>query len=211
MADADWLNAQVFVVEDFLTPDECDRYLALISDDDYQEGMLTSPDGLVSAENIRNNQRAEIWDENVAKELWEKAKDLVPTCEGRLAVGMNEMLRFYRYEEDQYFEWHQDFTVELDNGQQSFYTVLIYLNDDFEGGETSFNDEYSEEIFEEFQIVPQQGLAVFFEHSIHHKGEPVKSGCKHLLRTDLMYASEEPDYLEDLDDEDEENYDDDWE
>jgi len=32
-------------------------------------------------------------------------------------------------------------------------------------------------------------MALFFEHAIHHKGEPVLSGRKYVLRSDVMYSS----------------------
>ena len=40
-------------------------------------------------------------------------------------------------------------------------------------------------------VNPKEGTALFFVHSTHHKGEPVKIGRKYVLRTDVMYASEE--------------------
>jgi hypothetical protein len=84
---------------------------------------------------------------------------------------------------------------------------LIYLSDEFEGGETSFEDSYSDESFDEFQIIPKIGMALFFEHPIHHKGEPVTAGRKYVLRSDVMYATTETE--DDFDDYDSEP-DDDW-
>jgi uncharacterized damage-inducible protein DinB len=79
---------------------------------------------------------------------------------------------------------------------------MIYLNEGCEGGETSFEDSYSEESFEDLRITPQKGMALFFEHSIHHKGEPVHTGHKYVLRTDVMYSPELSDsYNEDDSDE----------
>lgn len=67
---------------------------------------------------------------------------------------------------------------------------MVYLNDGFEGGETSFEDSYTEDSFDEFSVTPERGTALFFEHAVHHKGEPVLEGRKYVLRTDVMYAAE---------------------
>lgn len=65
---------------------------------------------------------------------------------------------------------------------------MVYLNEGFRGGETSFDDTYSDEPFEAFRVVPRTGTAVAFLHHVHHKGEPVGRGRKYALRTDVMYA-----------------------
>jgi len=58
---------------------------------------------------------------------------------------------------------------------------MIYLNAGFSGGETSFEDA---------EVVPAEGLALFFWHAIRHKGQPVVQGRKYVLRTDVMYRRE---------------------
>jgi hypothetical protein len=60
---------------------------------------------------------------------------------------------------------------------------MIYLNDDFTGGET---------LFENCTIRPQTGMALFFIHHIRHKGETVAAGRKYVLRTDVMYRPDRP-------------------
>ena len=57
---------------------------------------------------------------------------------------------------------------------------MIYLNDDFQDGETKF---------EEFAIKPKKGAALFFIHQIRHMGGTVAKGRKYVLRTDVMYCA----------------------
>lgn len=174
MPEENWLNDSVFTVENFLTPEECQKYIRISEDFGYEDALVSSPRGQVLRKDLRNNERVMFQNEEIAAWLWERASDFVPyQYDDRSAIGVNEMLRFYRYDPGQQFNWHQDFPFERDNGEQSYLTLIIYLNDDFEGGETSFEDSYSEEMFDEFKVVPQQGMALFFEHAIHHKGEPV--------------------------------------
>jgi len=55
---------------------------------------------------------------------------------------------------------------------------MIYLNDNYEGGETTFND---------LTIRPQQGMALVFLHDLEHEGSVVRQGVKYVLRSDIMF------------------------
>ncbi len=57
--------------------------------------------------------------------------------------------------------------------------AIARLNDGFEGGATAFDFD---------KVVPEQGMALFFLHSLPHCGEPVIAGRKYVLRSDIMYA-----------------------
>ena len=194
MPEETWLNDSVFIVEDFLSPQECRQYIQISEDFGYEDALVNTPQGQIRRADIRNNERVMFQNEQIAAFLWERAEDFVPTeYDGRNPIGVNELLRFYRYDPGQQFNWHQDFPYERDNGEKSFLTFMIYLNEDCEGGQTSFEDSYSDESFDEFQVQPKQGMALFFEHAIHHKGEPITAGRKYVLRTDVMFSAEPDD------------------
>lgn len=207
LPEENWLTDCVFTVEQFFTPNECDKYIQISEDFGYEDALVSSPQGHVLRPDVRNNKRVMFNNDEMARFLWERASDFVPTeFDGRPAIGVNELLRFYRYDPGQQFNWHQDFPFERDNGEKSFLTFMIYLNDDFEGGETSFEDSYSNESFDPFSVVPQKGTALFFEHGTYHIGDLVTRGRKYVLRTDVMYASDDEDgYPDDQDD-----FDDEW-
>ena len=63
---------------------------------------------------------------------------------------------------------------------RSLYTALVYLNDDFEGGQTRFYEH-------DTLVRPTQGMALFFVHNQLHEGCEVVSGRKYVLRTDVMF------------------------
>ena len=63
---------------------------------------------------------------------------------------MNERFRFYRYDLGQTFRWHRDGYFERPNRERSRLTLMVYVNDDFEGGHTRF---------EEALIKPVKGTA----------------------------------------------------
>ncbi|HEX8493850.1 MAG TPA: 2OG-Fe(II) oxygenase [Pyrinomonadaceae bacterium] len=55
-----------------------------------------------------------------------------------------------------------------------YYSVVCYLNDDFEGGATRFPSL-------DYSATPRCGKAILFPSTYLHGGEPVKSGEKHIL------------------------------
>ena len=192
MSETTWLTDSIFTVDRFLSPAQCQKYIDMAEDVGFEPALLTGPDGSIQIKDIRNNDRVMFQNREIANDLWEWAQDFVPLeWEEARAIGINEMIRIYRYDPGQKFNWHQDFPFERDNGEASKLTILVYLNEDFEGGATSFEDSYSEESFEEFSVVPQTGMALFFEHQVHHKGEQVSEGRKYVLRSDVMYSAEE--------------------
>lgn len=89
--------------------------------------------------------------------------------------------------------------VTFENGDQvrqhSFLTLLIYLNDDFTGGETRFFPDKQHcrflrdrEVKEPTHVVvPQLGQALLNIHPILHEGSEVTRGTKYVVRTDVLY------------------------
>ncbi len=58
-----------------------------------------------------------------------------------LAVtGVHLPIRIYRYVPGQQFGLHQDQSYFGEEGTMSLLTLMVYLNDGFEGGETEFRD-----------------------------------------------------------------------
>ncbi|MGC4046428.1 MAG: 2OG-Fe(II) oxygenase [Armatimonas sp.] len=99
-------------------------------------------------------------------------------------MGLNERFRFYRYEPGQRFAPHFDGSYRRENGEESYVTLLLYLNNECEGGQTRI--EVPEGTYE---VQPETGLALLFLHRLLHEGAPVTSGVKYVLRTDIMFES----------------------
>ena len=98
--------------------------------------------------------------------------------EAHVAVGLNPRLRYYRYNPGGRFPVHVDLSYRASAQERSFLTVILYLNDDYAGGQTRFGP-----------VVVQQkaGMALLFPHELRHEGEAVTAGTKVVLRTDVMY------------------------
>jgi hypothetical protein len=62
--------------------------------------------------------------------------------------------------------------------EASYFTFMMYLNDNFAGGETTFRN---------LSIKPERGMALIFLHALYHAGGEVTRGVKYVLRTDVMY------------------------
>ena len=179
MPEFNYITDKIFTVSDFLTAQECDSHILRAEAIGFEEATVTTQLGPRMRKDIRNNTRVILDDETLASELWTRIADYVPLPgQSWRACGLNERLRYYRYDIGQRFQWHVDGSFERGPSEQSFVTFMVYLNDGFEGGETSFVD---------LEIVPKKGLALLFFHDLRHKGQPVLRGRKYVLRTDVMY------------------------
>ena len=169
------------VQENFLTPEECKGFIDFSEKEGYEEAKVRTREGEVMNKDYRDNDRV-IWDNSqVAKQMYELVKQyLPPMINGYEPCGLNERFRFYRYRDTQRFRPHVDGAFKRSDTEVSLITMLIYLNEDFEGGETPL-------ITLNESIKPKTGMLLLFDHKILHAGQPVINGTKYVLRTDVMY------------------------
>lgn len=93
-------------------------------------------------------------------------------------IGLNTRLRFYKYYPGERFSPHHDLAYEASKTIRTFLTVIIYLNDEYEGGQTKFESQVVE---------PRTGMALIFPHELRHEGISVIADIKYVLRTDVMF------------------------
>ena len=182
----------IFVVHDFLTPEECAALVERSEREGYQEATVNTPLGPMALKDLRDNARLVADDPALAAALWQRAQPLLPQqIAGWEAVGFNERWRFYRYDPGQNFAPHYDGSFRRDSGEESKLTFLVYLNDDFTGGTTDFyqdDDGNDDEDTLRVRVFPKRGMALVFAHRQLHEGAAVERGRKYVLRTDVMYA-----------------------
>ncbi|REC59060.1 oxidoreductase, 2OG-Fe(II) oxygenase [Chryseobacterium pennae] len=175
------LHPQIFLIEDFLSEAECNEYIALSQEKNFEEAKINVGGRQMMSKGIRNNDRLMIFDNNLAEDLFKKAITFLPQeHENCRLLNFNEMFRVYKYSPGQQFKMHRDGSYIRNEKEKSFYTFLIYLNDDFEGGETEFENL--------FTVAPKKGTALVFYHPLRHEGKTLISGLKYVLRTDIMYS-----------------------
>lgn len=178
---------RIFLIHGFYTPEECDAAIARSEQAGYGDATINTARGVVLNRAIRDNARLIVDDSSLAGTLWDRLCPLVPPAVERCRVaGLNERFRFYRYDAGQRFAPHFDGYFERDNGERSQLTCLVYLNDDFSGGETKFYGE--DRSTPRMAVVPERGMALIFAHQQLHEGAPVVRGRKYVLRTDVMYS-----------------------
>jgi len=187
---------RIFTIEEFFSPDECAHFIELSERVGYGDAPVTTTTGPQMRSDIRNNARVLLDDPALALNLWERIAPFVPSpLWKRTAIGLNERLRFYRYDPGQTFKPHYDGSFKRDNGERSQVTFMVYLNGDFTGGATKFDLPYP---YHEVSVQPKAGMALLFWHSLRHEGAPVWSGRKYVLRSDVMYSALPPGETEDI-------------
>lgn len=171
----------LLTVPGVLSAEACEAFITQTEAQGYDEAPITMPRGFVRQPAIRNNQRVMVDDHDQATWLWQLLEPHVPARYGGWnAVGLNERFRYYRYERGEYFRWHYDGAYVRSPDERSALTLMVYLNEDFEGGSTDFDGAKT--------VVPRQGMALVFDHGLRHQGASVERGRKYVLRTDVMYA-----------------------
>ena len=170
----------VYLIPEFLTPDECVELIAFTEAIGYEAAPITTASGFEMRPDIRNNARVIVDDAERAEALWERCRVEIPVfLKGRQAIGLNERFRFYRYDPGERFALHRDGAYRRENGEVSLLTFMVYLSEGFEGGET---------VIEGLPITPKLGMALIFEHQLVHEGAAVTRGRKYVLRSDVMYG-----------------------
>ncbi len=173
----------------------------------------------------RNSSRLLVLDKMLAENLWKRVyKVLFREIKDRgVSIqplgfdvtrgvwdldSLNEAIRINKYSEEEkgFFGPHKDAQFCPNGDQRSIMTLLIYLNEDFKGGETCFyfpKDStlsskamtIKEEInlhgglengYKLVRIVPKVGHAILSSQNILHEALPVSNGTKYILKTDVV-------------------------
>jgi prolyl 4-hydroxylase len=119
--------------EKLLTPAEC-RYLMEATGDQFEPSMVYDSDRQLVRDEIRTSDGSTIH--------WLIEDPAVVALNRRIAAASGssyesgEALALLRYSPGQEYRPHFDFVKGADN--RRLMTALIYLNDDYEGGETAF-------------------------------------------------------------------------
>lgn len=157
------LDDLVAEVPEFLSAQECEQVIALAHSHGFHEATLNDTISGELRKDIRNNDRVIFGDEDLAQRLWAKiASQSQGMRFGSRAIGLNERFRIYRYRPGHFFDWHQDGVYARENGEESKFTLLICLNDGFEGGTTSFSAVLTPYLFDDFSFEPEAGKALLF-------------------------------------------------
>jgi prolyl 4-hydroxylase len=159
------------------TADECRNFVQMIE--------RAQPELATNNPLYRDQDRVILDAPDLAADLLRRIRQELPERMGELRLhGLNPRLRMYRYRAGQRFAPHMDHWYQPDPRTVSLHTVLVYFNEDFDGGETRFTEQV------DTSIVPEAGMVLIFQHKLRHEGCAVTRGVKYALRTDVLYAGD---------------------
>ncbi|KAJ4956481.1 hypothetical protein NE237_013264 [Protea cynaroides] len=173
-------DTHLFTIQNFFTSAESKAFIKAAESIGF---VHQGSQGPAKGEAYRDNDRISVNDPVLAESIWESGlrnffSDI--KIRGKVAVGLNPNLRFYRYKVGQRFGRHIDESVDLGDGCRTYYTLLIYLsggvkhkgnshlgtNQDYSeeslvGGETVFYDSRRGIVAE---VAPVEGMALLHIH-----------------------------------------------
>ncbi|KAF9932210.1 hypothetical protein FBU30_008765 [Linnemannia zychae] len=198
-----------FLLKDVLTRKECHQMISAA------EAIGFTPDVPMvgsASESISVLAHNFFWmaDDQLLGHIFDRCKAYFPETsgDGHGAVGINSRWRVYRYVPGAIYRPHVDgqwpgsgldpvtgeYLYDAYNGTRwSRLTFLVYLNDEFEGGGTTFFTPSADVGFlDAWANSPRSGSVLVFPHgdargSLLHEGSPVLKGAKYIIRADVLY------------------------
>ncbi|CAC5390452.1 unnamed protein product [Mytilus coruscus] len=181
----DFRGHTAFALYNVLTQEECNKYIKVSEDIGYEAAKVGKNQIVLT--DIRQSSRC-LWDTSEeTNKIWNIIKPYIPaTWQNRKVIGLNERLRFLRYDPGEYFKPHYDGRYERETGEKSYFTIQVYLNEGYKGGSTNF---LSRNRKEKVEFIQKLGSILVFQHDMLHEGSELISGRKYTIRTDIMYSS----------------------
>lgn len=219
---------KLITIENVLSSTECQMIIEQATKKGWSESPPTGGGhGHNDKELPRTSSFCVLYDDKLAEKLALKLRQYIPDDLTYLDDGnvyLNSItkgsewkpnyiynkMRIYKYIPGQSFPEHHDYKVRrriiTENDEyieQSFTTVLVYLNQDFEDGQTGYwpdetgihcrfrkgaDDSSSKQKLHQIVITPQTGKAILQYQNILHEGISPKKGDKYILRTDVIHT-----------------------
>jgi hypothetical protein len=96
-----------FILLNVFTPEECQQWIEMTEKRGYSPALINVGSRSVLMKDVRNNDRCMIDDVDMAQKIFERIKPYLPNVwKTHQLVGLNERLRFLRYDPGQKFESH---------------------------------------------------------------------------------------------------------
>lgn len=180
------LHNNVITVENFLDELECEKYIQLVN------SSLNCSDGkkIHAFNHIAPFKNGRLKDDHVSNKFLDKFRciglDNIENIDkyGRkwIPKKCSKYVYIGKYMKGCEFGLHTDTGIICDN-LRSRMTLLIYLCDNFAGGDTVF---YDDNFNETVRVKPKKGMALLFNIDLWHKAEIVKDGVKVWIGTEIL-------------------------
>ena len=164
-------HKSVYVFKDFLQESDCKKIITFLNSNEFKQAHQFNSG--------RHNNELFTSDKIIIELIDSKINKL--KFDGREIINYVVPFEFYKYKKLDYITPHVDSPVLFDSNLQSNYTAIIYLNDDFVGGDTFFVDLKS-------KINPVQGMLLLFEHHLLHEALRIELGTKYIYRSEWLVS-----------------------
>lgn len=219
---------RIFTLDNIISNDECQSIIDRCNNKGWNDSSPSGGGhGRTGNEDARDNKFCVLYDDKLAKNLMDQLISHLPNnleflgdnpyfhsfTKGKewSPAFIYNKFRIYKYDEGTSFPEHLDYKVkrsilktDKEYVQQSFLSILVYLNEDFEGGKTGYWPDHNgihcrflrnvekQCSVKDHQIIiqPKIGMAVVQDQNILHEGLPTKKGIKYILRSDIIHERE---------------------
>jgi 2OG-Fe(II) oxygenase superfamily len=171
-----------------LSPHECQQIIAIAEDKGFQRASLyTDHAGQEHFSDIRKSDRCIIDSQEFVDALWHRIHMCLPsTWVSDKYAGLNPRLRILRYTTaGDEFKEHCDGHYVAPDGATSRLTILIYLNEGYEGAQTEMFGSTGGWVSVPFAT----GSIAIQDQNLLHRVPPLLSGRKYVMRTEVMYRA----------------------
>lgn len=167
------LGSKVLLIDNFLDVEECNVYINQINEK--KDIINFTNEGKFKNDKYIDPDLSMLFYNRIGYDVINKLNVVKP----------NNLIMTGKYEVGQSFSLHTDTGLyfNLEQKLKSTYTMLIYLNDDFEGGHTLFYDDKFNHLF---NIIPKKGMALIFDIDMWHSGQQLSSGTKYWIGCELI-------------------------
>jgi hypothetical protein len=204
-------NNLIWQIDNLLTPDECRMIINSAEQTGFEFLKYRNSERLIILDDkLPEILKDKLGQDDVIKRYLSKTK-LIPYGFNAEKYNwdtndytVNRCFRINKYNNKQEFRFHRDAQYTGADNIRSAMTLIVYLNDDFTGGETIFripkkkyiNNGYTvkDELeligseYDDVIIQPSCGMAILFDQRILHCGaKNTSSNIKYILRTDIIF------------------------
>ena len=167
-------------IPNFLSNDECNKLIKRIESDNTRSRVACDEKNQSTYDQQRTSSSSILWQElYIQKKIAEELN---------INIDRAEDLQGQKYESGQYFRLHHDYfegynyEYHCQKSGNRTHSFMIYLNDNYEGGETNFP-------LLNLSIKPEKGKAVWWynikdgelQQDTIHEGKDVISGTKYIV------------------------------
>lgn len=157
----------IYELDEFLSKDECNDFIEKINNNKTIVPFTNS--GL-----FKNNKWRDL---ELATSFYNRIKL------DENIIRPNDVIMSGMYNVGDSFSLHTDTGLYYSSTEETRWTLLIYLNDDYTGGETVF---YNDDWTHKKTVIPKTGKAILFDIDLWHKGNVLLSGTKYWIGCEII-------------------------